>query len=217
MNSNSKHITDIREEYALSSLNEIDVNSNPILQFQTWFQEAITAEVDDVNAMTLSTVDNFSKPHSRIVLLKGVEENSFIFFTNYQSHKSKEIAINSAVSLVFHWKELQRQIRIEGIAKKISDEASANYFSSRPKQSQLGAWASMQSDVLESREELENRFNELQQKYVNNEVPKPPHWGGYAIEPSLLEFWQGRKSRLHDRLCFTLNKTKGWDMKRLNP
>jgi pyridoxamine 5'-phosphate oxidase len=217
MNPDLNNIATIRQEYCFASLDEKDIDSNPITQFQKWFNEAVRAEIADVNAMTLSTVDIDSKPHARIVLLKGVEDAKFTFFTNYQSHKGLEIENNPHVSLVFHWKELQRQVRIEGSIIKISESESSSYFKSRPKESQLGAWASFQSQVLSGRDELENRFDELKKKYADAEIPKPPHWGGYAVTPSLLEFWQGRESRLHDRFCFTLQEDKSWKMNRLNP
>ena len=217
MGSTLKDIASLREDYSLASLLERDAHSNPIEQFKIWFHEAVMAEIEDVNAMTLSTLDENAKPHARIVLLKGIEENQVVFFTNYQSHKGIEISQNPHVSIVFHWKELQRQVRIEGIAAKISDVESTNYFQSRPKESQIGAWASAQSEVLSSREELEARFAKLQETYNDIEVPKPPHWGGYAVKPTLIEFWQGRSSRLHDRLCYTLVQDAHWEMKRLNP
>lgn len=209
-------IADIRQEYKLSALSISDLDKDPIQQFQKWFQQAINAEIADVNAMTLATVDANSKPHARIVLLKGVEENQFVFFTNYASSKAKEIEQNPYVALDFHWKELQRQVRIEGKVEKISEAASSVYFQSRPRESQIGAWASFQSQELESREALEQRFAEISKQYEGNEIPKPPHWGGYAVQPSRIEFWQGRMNRLHDRFVYTLN-LDNWKLVRLNP
>lgn len=210
------NIASIRQDYLLATLNENDTFDDPILQFEKWFQEAIDSEIDEVNAMTLATVDETYKPHARIVLLKGVEENKFIFFTNYDSHKGHEIAQNNRATLVFFWKELQRQVRVEGFLEKISEEESTSYFHSRPKESQIGAWASHQSQVLEKREDLENRFTELTSQYKNQTVPKPPHWGGYALNPTSIEFWQGRASRLHDRILYE-NVGGNWTKVRLNP
>ncbi|GBL36270.1 pyridoxine/pyridoxamine 5'-phosphate oxidase [Filimonas sp.] len=217
MGLSNQHIAGIRQEYALASLLESDTYADPIQQFQKWFQESVESEIEDVNAMTLSTSDESGRPHARIVLLKGIEQNRFVFFTNYQSHKGKEMEMNPHVSLVFHWKELQRQVRIEGVVSKISEEESSLYFHSRPKDSQISAWASHQSEVLGSREELEVRFNDLKEKYNDIEVPKPPHWGGFAVEPTMIEFWQGRSNRLHDRLCYYAQTNVTWIMKRLNP
>lgn len=213
----NKHIASLRQDYAMASLLETEVQADALLQFQQWFHEAVESAIDDVNAMTLSTLDDRSRPHSRIVLLKGIDNNRFVFFTNYKSHKGHEIDMNPHVSLVFHWKELQRQVRVEGIARKISEDDSADYFHTRPKESQIGAWASYQSEVLKSREELEARFVSLKETYEEHEVPKPPHWGGYAVEPSLVEFWQGRSNRLHDRLCYYAGEHAAWEIKRLNP
>jgi pyridoxamine 5'-phosphate oxidase len=211
------NIADLREEYTLAKLTETDVLENPIFQFEKWFNEAMNAHIDDVNAMTLATVDENNIPHARIVLLKGIEQNQFVFFTNYQSQKAKDLLQNKHASLLFHWKELQRQVRIEGTVVKISAEASTAYFHSRPKESQLGAWASHQSQPLENREILEKRMIDLLLQYENLEVPKPPHWGGFALRPTKIEFWQGRSNRLHDRLLFTLENENVWQMIRLNP
>lgn len=212
----NQEINSIRQEYTLASLSEKEVSSDPFLQFEQWFQEAIRADIDDVNAMALSTVDLNQCPHSRMVLLKGLENHHFIFFTNYHSHKGQEILHNPRVSLLFYWKELQRQVRIDGIVSKISEEESLHYFQSRPRESQLGAWASLQSEVLASRADLDNRFQQLSIDYADKDIPKPPHWGGFAVKPNYIEFWQGRASRLHDRLAYTLNKEQ-WQLQRLNP
>lgn len=213
----SKKIAHLRQEYALASLSESDLLSDPIDQFKQWFDEAMKAEIEDVNAMALSTVGADGKPYSRIVLLKGIEQDGFVFFTNYHSHKGRQIEANQEVSLLFFWKELQRQIRIEGVASRISEEESAEYFKSRPRDSQLGALASFQSEPLASRKELEDRLAALEARYAGSEIPKPPHWGGYVVKPAIIEFWQGRLNRLHDRFCFTLNQDKGWEPVRLNP
>lgn len=217
MNPSEKKLADIRQEYALASLRKSDLSVDPIVQFQTWFQEAINAEINDVNAMTLATVDVNLRPHARIVLLKGVEQESFIFFTNYKSHKGLEMGINPNIALVFYWKELQRQVRIEGSVEKISDQASIEYFHSRPLESQLGALASHQSEVLDNREELEQRFAALKLQYQDKQIPKPAHWGGYAVKPDMIEFWQGRASRMHDRFRYQLQENNTWKIDRLNP
>jgi pyridoxamine 5'-phosphate oxidase len=217
MSNDAKHIAHIRQEYLLATLHESDLLQDPVQQFQLWFQHALNAEVEDVNAMTLSTVGPANRPHARIVLLKDIEQGQVIFFTNYMSRKAMEMASNPAVSIVFHWKELQRQVRIEGFVSKISEQASAEYFQSRPRESQLGAWASYQSQVLPHRIELEERFEALRIEYDGKTIPKPPHWGGYAVTPDLFEFWQGRESRLHDRFRYILDANGTWMLNRLNP
>ncbi|HNB82509.1 MAG TPA: pyridoxamine 5'-phosphate oxidase [Chitinophagaceae bacterium] len=209
-------IADIRQEYLLASLHRSDLHQDPLTQFIHWFADAQRAEIPDVNAMTLSTCDHHYRSHSRIVLLKGVEEGKFIFFTNYQSAKGRELDQVPQASLVFYFKELQRQIRVEGSVGKLSAEQSEAYFASRPRESQLGAWASIQSEPLDHRSTLENRYRELEASYQGRSVPKPPHWGGYALDPDYMEFWQGRMSRLHDR--FAYRKEAGhWKLDRLNP
>lgn len=213
----SDSIASIRRDYALASLSEADIDTDPFKQFQKWFSEAVAAAIDDVNAMVLSTVDASNKPHARVVLLKGFENGQFTFFTNYLSHKGQDMKGNPHVSLVFFWKELQRQVRIEGSVQPVSEEESTRYFSSRPVDSQLGAWASQQSQVLESREELESRFLQYKEQYKDASIPKPPHWGGYALTPDLIEFWQGRQNRLHDRFSFSLLDNGHWQRQRLNP
>lgn len=207
----------IRQDYLLASLTEEDTFDDPILQFQKWFQEAVNAGIDDVNALALATVDAHHKPHNRIVLLKGIEQEQFVFFTNYNSHKGSDIASNPNVALTFYWVELQRQIRIEGIATKLPVEASEAYFHSRPAESQLGAWASHQSEVLHHRHDLEKRFELLQKEYDGKKIPCPPHWGGYQVLPSVIEFWQGRASRMHDRIFYSKQIDSNWKRVRLNP
>lgn len=211
------NIAALRQEYLLASLNENDLHDNPIVQFKGWFQEALNAFVDEPNAMTLSTVDELHYPKSRIVLLKGIEENHFVFYTNYHSSKGKQLTHNPNASLTFLWKELQRQIRIEGQVIKTSEEDSVNYFNTRPIESQLSAWASHQSELLQNRETLEARFEALKLQYQHMPIPKPPHWGGYALIPSYIEFWQGRASRLHDRICYKKTADTTWIIQRLNP
>lgn len=214
---NSNEIAAIRQEYLLASLNEEDTFDNPFLQFQKWFQEAVNAGIDDVNAFSLATVDAQQKPHNRIVLLKGLEDEKFIFFTNYNSQKGINIAHNPNVAINFYWVELQRQIRIEGTATKVSSSDSAKYFHSRPLESQLGAWASHQSEILLNRTDLESRFESLQQQYLDKTIPCPPHWGGYSINAAKIEFWQGRMSRMHDRIVYELQSERHWSRFRLNP
>lgn len=188
---------------------------NPFELFQIWFDEAINASEVESNAFVLSTADENSQPSSRIVYLKEVVDEQFVFFTNYKSHKGKDIEKNNKVSMLFFWPLMSRQVRIDGICTKTSNEVSDDYFNSRPRNSQLGAWASHQSDILNSRKELEDRFVELEKKY-SNEIPRPPHWGGYKIDPIQVEFWQGRPSRLHDRLVLTKNNGV-WTAQRKNP
>lgn len=212
----NKHIRKLREDYSLSTLDENDVHADPIEQFKIWLDESLKAILPEPNAMTLSTVDSDQKPHSRIVLLKGIEKNGFIFYTNYKSDKGRDIESNPNVSICFLWKELERQVRIEGVAKKISSEASEEYFVSRPVKSQIGAVASEQSSVIENRAILEEKFEALTKLYSTGHVPMPDHWGGYVVEPTSIEFWQGRRSRLHDRIKYEKEK-KNWIIKRLAP
>ncbi|MEQ8577906.1 MAG: pyridoxamine 5'-phosphate oxidase [Balneola sp.] len=212
----NKHIRKLREDYSLSTLDKNDVHADPIQQFKFWLDESLKAMLPEPNAMTLSTVDSERKPHSRIVLLKGIEKNGFIFYTNYKSDKGRDIESNPNVSICFLWKELERQVRIEGIAKKISSEASEEYFVSRPVKSQIGAVASEQSSVIENRAILEEKFEALTKLYSTGHVPMPDHWGGYVVEPTSIEFWQGRRSRLHDRIKYEKEK-KNWIIKRLAP
>lgn len=213
---NKEQLQKLREDYSKHSLDESDVNSDPVEQFESWMKEAIDAEVPEPNAMTLSTVDANNKPHSRVVLLKGIEEGDFVFYTNWQSEKGSELEQNPNAALCFLWLELERQVRIEGVAEKLSQEESEEYFKKRPYKSQIGALASNQSSVVPNREFLEKRFEELEEKYNEGDVPKPESWGGYRIKPEILEFWQGRRSRLHDRIKYEKVGNK-WDIKRLSP
>lgn len=212
-----RDLSSIRQEYTLATLDESIVSTDPIQQFKTWFNEALASEVTEVNAMALSTLDHHHNVHSRIVLLKGVEQERFIFFTNQQSAKGNQLYFHPQCSLLFFWKELQRQVRIEGKVEKVADDYAEVYFATRPRESQLGAWASHQSDLLSGRKELEERYLSFQNEYLNKSVPKPPHWGGYALVPDYIEFWQGRASRLHDRIAYTAAAGSEWRIERLNP
>ena len=213
----NKSIASIRKVYQLQSLLEQDVEANPILQFEKWWQHAIESRIDEVNAFTLSTCSESGIPSSRIVLLKGVQAEGFIFFTNYDSRKGKEIAQNPQVSLLFFWKELERQVRIEGIASKVSVEESDVYFKSRPRESRIGAWSSPQSTPIESREILQENVLKYEKEFENKDVPRPVNWGGYIVQPRLMEFWQGRPGRLHDRLRYFQDQQSNWQTERLAP
>ncbi|MEQ8523526.1 pyridoxamine 5'-phosphate oxidase [Gracilimonas sp.] len=206
----------LREDYAKSSLDESEVDKNPFKQFGLWMEEAVKSEVPEPNAMTLATVDANHKPHSRIVLLKGLEDDSFIFYTNYVSDKGKELEQNPNASLCFMWLELERQVRIDGKVEKLPKEESEAYFQQRPYKSQLGALASNQSAEVPNRAFLEKKFEELEKKYPEGKVPMPETWGGYRVIPEAIEFWQGRRSRLHDRVKYELTGEK-WNIKRLSP
>jgi pyridoxamine 5'-phosphate oxidase len=209
-------IANIRKEYMLQSLLEKDIDQHPINQFEKWWQQAIESKIEEVNAMTLATVNKEGHPAARIVLLKGYDENGFVFFSNYNSDKAKSIESNPNVCLVFFWKELERQIRINGTVEKITEAESDMYFNSRPLVSKIGAWASPQSQELASRIVLENSFNEYQEKFSSKEIARPPYWGGYNVIPNKVEFWQGRPGRLHDRILYT-QKEKNWVINRLAP
>lgn len=209
-------IESIRREYDRAELLEANVASDPMNQFSEWFSQALDTEFMDANAMTLSTVGKDGKPSSRIVLLKGVEKDGFRFFTNYGSQKGQELEENPYAALCFFWPVLERQVRVEGKVIKLSREESQAYFQQRPRQSKLGAWASYQSQVVESRQELEENFARMQDRFDNQEVPTPEFWGGYLLEPSSVEFWQGRQGRLHDRLKYSRIDDK-WNVQRLSP
>jgi pyridoxamine 5'-phosphate oxidase len=208
-------ISSIRKEYTLKSLDLEGLNPNPIAQFKIWLQEALASEVLEVNAMTLSTIGLDGSPNGRIVLLKEVD-TGFVFFTNYQSEKGKEIEVSGKASLTFFWAELERQVRIKGVVTKIAESESDAYFFSRPIGSQIGAWTSPQSQKIESREILDQRQQEVEMRFQKEPMIRPAHWGGYRLVPSSVEFWQGRPSRLHDRVSYKI-ENEGWSMGRLAP
>ena len=211
------NIADIRRDYSHKSLSESDVDANAIKQFEKWWHEAVNSKIDEVNAMTLATASIDALPSARIVLLKEVNEKGFVFFTNYESYKAQQLAENPKACLVFFWKELERQVRITGLIEKISGKQSDEYFQSRPESSRIGAWASPQSRVIEDRQWLDEKFNELVNKMEGTAIPRPPHWGGYIVKPVVIEFWQGRPSRLHDRIQYTLEENGEWKIERLAP
>ena len=211
------NIADIRKNYSQKKLSEKKADANPMKQFAKWWKQAAASKIDEVNAMTLATASQDGVPAARIVLLKGVDENGFIFFTNYESFKGQQLTENPKACLVFFWKELERQVRITGLVEKISVAASDEYFHSRPEGSQLGAIASPQSRIIENREWLDKHFKKLKKQLKNETIQRPEHWGGYIVKPVIIEFWQGRPSRLHDRLQYSLQETGEWKIERLAP
>lgn len=214
--SGRQDIEQIRRDFAKEELNESTIADNPIRQFSTWFEQALSADLLDPNAMTLSTVNKEGIPSSRIVLLKGVDQQGFRFYTNYKSRKGTELAENPHAALCFYWAALERQVRIEGEVQKLSRDQSEVYFHKRPRLSQLGAWASPQSSKVASRQELESRFKKVKEQFKGEEVPLPDFWGGYCLIPDRIEFWQGRRGRLHDRICYK-RKNNDWEVFRLSP
>jgi pyridoxamine 5'-phosphate oxidase len=211
------NLADLRQDYKLRALEIEEVAADPILQFEQWFQEALNAALLEPNAMVLATATADGMPSARVVLLKGVDAQGFVFYTNYESQKGQELAANPKAALVFNWLELQRQIRIQGIVEKAEDCLSTHYYQSRPKSSQIGAWSSPQSQVIASRTILEQKEADLQAQYADTEtLPRPPHWGGYRLRPTQIEFWQGRSSRLHDRIRYRL-ENGAWLVERLAP
>jgi pyridoxamine 5'-phosphate oxidase len=210
-------LADIRKEYRLHRLNKENVAENAMEQFERWWQDASKSEIDEVNAMTLATASPDGLPAARIVLLKGFHAEGFQFYTNYKSFKGQQLMENPRACLVFFWKELERQIRITGLVEKLSTEKSDAYFKSRPAGSRIGAWASPQSEVIESSEWLIQRANQFEKDFAEGGIPRPAHWGGYLVRPVTIEFWQGRPNRLHDRLLYTLQENGNWIIERLAP
>ena len=201
----------------LESLDEGLIDRNPISQFQGWFDDAISAKLPMPDAMSLATVTPDGRPTARMVLLKQVDADGFVFFTNYQSSKARQLEINPYAALVFYWPQFERQVRVEGKVEKTSAEESATYFKTRPRESQIGAWASPQSEVISAREVLEQRAHELAEQYCDREIDCPAHWGGFRLRPDRIEFWKGRVGRLHDRILYELQPDDTWTIKRLAP
>src|SRR6218665_269776 len=216
MDNLKEYINSLRHDFSMQTLNEDDVNKNPVQQFEKWFKEAVDAKVNEPNAMALSTVSADHKPSTRIVLMRNFDNNGFVLYTNYTSRKGEEILQNNNAALLFFWPELERQVRIEGVLSKQSAEESDLYFNSRPRESKLGAWTSAQSKVIASRKVLDDAYAALSGKYPGDDVPRPPYWGGYVLQPSAIEFWQGRPSRLHDRMLYT-KEGNDWRIERLAP
>ena len=210
------YLNEIRRDFAGKPLNEDSVNKNPMEQYTLWFEEAVNAQLLDPYAMSITTVNSSGQPSTRIVYMRGIKDEGFIFYTNYNSGKGKDLEQNKKVSLNFFWGELERQIRVEGEVVKVSDEDSDAYFSQRPRESQIGAWASSQSEELSDRNELEEKVAYYTEKFKDIDIPRPEHWGGYIVNPTKIEFWQGRPNRLHDRIVYTKNGND-WKQSRLSP
>jgi pyridoxamine 5'-phosphate oxidase len=210
-------VADLRKEYTFQGLSETDAHPNPFQQFKIWFEQALAAQLPEPNAMTIATATPEGKPYARIVLLKGYDERGFVFYTNYESQKGRQLVENPWGAIAFWWAELERQVRIGGRVEKVSSQEADEYFRSRPQGSQLGAWASNQSQVIASRKVLEQRLQQLKEEYDNKDVPRPPHWGGFRVIPEEIEFWQGRPSRLHDRLLYRRGEDGSWTIQRLSP
>lgn len=217
MTLSNETIQNLRQEYRSATLSEREVSPNPIIQFSQWFSEALSAGLYEPNAMTLATATAEGKPSARIMLLKGFDDKGFTFYTNYLSRKGQEITKNPQAALVFFWRELERQVRVEGTLEKLDEKESEQYFHSRPRGSQIGAHASPQSREITGREVLQKNLQQLEEKYKEGtEIPKPPHWGGYVVKPTFIEFWQGGQGRLHDRIAYRLDNNQ-WKIVRLAP
>jgi len=216
MNSNLS-LEALRQKYGDEGLDHDSLHADPLMQFQTWFEQAVDSGMSEPNGMCLATATISGAPSQRTVLMKSYDENGFIFYTNFGSRKAQQIAENNRVSLIFPWISLHRQVIIEGSAEKISTAESMKYFATRPRGSKLGAWSSHQSEVLSTRSMLEAKLNEIKNKFANGDIPLPSFWGGYRVKPTRIEFWQGRQHRLHDRFLFTLTEEKSWRVERLAP
>ena len=210
-------LANLRKDYSSESLLETDVEKNPLEQFGKWWTQASNSQIDEVNAMTLATASSDGMPAARIVLLKGFSKEGFVFFTNYESYKAMQLEENPKACLVFFWRELERQVRITGLVKKLPSTENDEYFLSRPRESQVGAWASPQSQVIPGREWLDGKYLDLSKEFETKTLKRPDHWGGYIVHPVIVEFWQGRPSRLHDRIQYTLQENGGWKIERLAP
>ena len=213
----SHSLAELRHEYALSALRKADVDPDPIKQFQRWLQTAVAARLPEPNAMTLATADRTGRPSARVVLLKECDADGFVFFTNYRSAKGRQLQQNPQAALVFLWLELERQVRVEGVVEQIAAAESAAYFETRPRDSRLGALASHQSQVVANRDIMDQRYQQLAAQYSEGPIPMPEQWGGYRLKPDLLEFWQGRHGRMHDRLRYRAQPDGGWLLQRLEP
>jgi pyridoxamine 5'-phosphate oxidase len=211
------HVARLRKEYTRAGLKESEADPNPIEQFRTWFDEVLTSNLHEPNAMVLATATVDGRPSARVVLLKGFDERGFVFYTNYEGRKGEELEANPHCALLFYWGELERQVRVEGRVRRVPDKESDAYFAGRPRGSQLGAWASEQSRPVGDRGALEHRLRELEAAYEGRDVPRPPFWGGYRVEPETIEFWQGRENRVHDRLVYRRSEDGGWRRGRLQP
>ena len=210
-------LADLRKDYSLAGLAEKDLARDPFRQFEKWFQEAEAAKIPEPNAMTLATATREGRPSARTVLLKGIDGRGLVFYSNYESRKARELDANPQVTLLFPWIALERQVIVEGAVTKVAREESEAYFHTRPRASQLAAWVSQQSSIISGRAVLEDSMKALEKKYAGQEVPLPPHWGGWRVAPETVEFWQGRRSRLHDRLRYRRGKDGGWSVERLAP
>lgn len=213
----NEYINVLRTDYSRNELDEKLISSDPFIQFQCWLEEAIALKVPEPSAMLLSTASLDGRPSSRVMLLKGFDEQGFCFYTNYESHKGQQMLSNPWVSLNFFWPALEKQIRIEGTVTKIAERESEEYFNSRPRESKIGAWSSKQSAEIKNREELSKKVEEMTALFKDKEVPRPPYWGGFCVLPIQFEFWQGGLSRLHDRIVYTLQEDGKWETKRISP
>ncbi len=213
----TSEIAHLRQEYSSQFLLEAEVAAQPLDQFRLWWAQAIESKIAEPNAMTLATASLDGMPSARIVLLKGFDDDGFVFFTNYNSYKAMQLAENPKACLVFFWKELERQVRITGLVTRISEDNSSAYFDTRPETSRIGAWASPQSQVISDRDWLDKQFQSLLNEMKGNKIERPPHWGGYIVQPVIIEFWQGRPNRLHDRIQYSLQQGGEWKIERLAP